>query len=1341
MAVNVNGGALEFSAVINAGQFNAAIASIEKQLNGLTKKADEEARSVENLVKKTTLAIGAYASLATASNFIGDIVRVRGEFQQLEVAFRTMLKNKGAADKLLAEATTLAAKTPFTLQEVGSSAKQLLAYGFAADNITKNIEMLGNVASGVGAPLGDIVYLYGTLRTQGKAMTKDIREFTGRGIPIVAELAKQFGVAEDKVMGMVEAGKVGFPEVERAFKSMTGESGLFFNLMQEQSKTLTGLVSNLQDAWSRMLNDIGKSNEGIFAGAIKGAISVVDNYKDVLDIIKVLIATYGTYRAAIIITNTVTAISTSLTKGWTIAEILRFKAMQASAAAMKILNATMLSNPAVAFATGIALLVSAMLVFRKTTDNAAEAQKRMNNIQVEAQRSIDGEKTKLIELLKVAKDETKSKVDREAAIRKINQISPEYLGNITLENIKTKETTAAIEQYIKVLERKAQAQAAENALTEISQKQFDAQIELSDKIDKRRRSIGFGQLKGKDGKLISAGTFDNDAIIKEMKASFDEQNKGLEQQKETIKNTYSEVLTQQLLGEKSKQGEIKRTVAIIEEEIKAIKEQQSSLSTNAKQFQDFQKSINKLEAEKKRITGDKNGTKQVETEYNKQLDALKQLLQDITSAESDARQSGMLKEQSEIDKINERYDQLKKRAAELKAGEGVLQRIEKARVQQVGNVKEKEAFELYKKSLQDQKELFNQFEQYKVTLGEEKSRELLNIQKTDAVDYVAFLKSEILKIYRSGDSQSLSGKLKIQLLTDQVIEAEKRQAQQLIDDQAKAFEEMLAATFSFKDKEKEINDRYNKLEKSLADDGTIQNKQERFAILKQSREEELKQLEIDAFKQSAIYRKLNEDITLFSRQRIKELIKDLQELLKNTAGLSPIVKKQIEDQIKSLQQVLKDTSDTKKFQEIAGAIATSLGTIGSSLTGVNKELGETVSQLGDMVNVALDAANAFSSFSTGDIAGGIGSIVSALTKIIDGFAKGAQSKKDAFQQIVDFQNAIANSEAEINLLYRERQREQIRLNKLKLEGIQAERKLLEDQKKANASAYADLLAKIQKESFISGKSTSKKFTLASALGGVLGILSGGRTQVTDILSSLSGKSFADLEKLFNSGQLTDRAKELFLQLQKIKQEGVDIDALLIQNAEEMKQLFTGTTADNITDSIADGFKNGKRSAADFADDFENLMRNAIIESLKMKALEGPLKEFYDQFAAFSQSDGILTAQEIEQLRNNFAGIIKSAGDQFDQLQQITNIGFNANGGGGGNSLTGAIKGITETQANLLAGQFGGLRLTAMDILSVSRTQLEIQNKIQVNTGLSAERMAVVIERMQYYYETVGVKIR
>lgn len=1352
MAVNVNGGSLVFDFDGNFSKLSNSIKGIEKELQGLTNTAKRESDEMDNLVRKTTLAIGSYASFAAGTNFVRDIVTVRGEFQKLEVSFNTMLKSKDKADKLMAQAVQLAAQTPFTLQEVGSGAKQLLAYGFSAESVTKNLEMLGNVAAGVGAPLGDIVYLYGTLRTQGRAYTRDIMQFTSRGIPIVSELAKQFGITEKEVTAMVEAGKVGFPEVERAFQSMTGQSGLFFNLMQEQSKTLTGMISNLQDAWSRMLNDMGKSNENIFAGAIKGATDVVNNYQDVLDIIKILIATYGSYRAAIIVTNAVTAISTQLTKGWTIAETLRYRAMLLSERAMKILNATMLSNPYVLAATAIAALVTALVVLRKETTNVVTSQKLLADAQESVNDKLAETQAKLNPYIEKLKQANLSEKERLDIYEHLRAIDPDIVKGLNAKTISYQNLAANVNIYIEKLRQQYALEANKEALMasikqeNIIKKKIQEQEKLTKQLKETNKT--YGQVIGGSSFSMDKGGTGNEIRIGQEQDRLASLQNQLKEQQDITK----QLGVEQVKGETKTQEVKKRTVAVIEEEIKALQDQQKTTSENSKQFQDYQKKINALEAEKKRITGDKKEIASQQKAVDKLKEDLAQLNKDIADAEAEATRSGLLKEESEIDRINKKYDELVKRVQELKLKDasqrnGLIQRIENSRSIQVGNEQAKFSFEEYKKQLTQQKELYDKFEQYKVTYGEQKSKELLGLQENDFNSYLEMLQAELLKTMVSGEGSTLKGKLKIQLLSQAIVDEEKKRAQQMVDDQAKAFEEMLTATYTFKDKENEINKRYDRMEKALENDNTVTNKQERLRILKGLREEELNQLKIDAEKQGEIYKKLNQDITFYSRKQIQELIKQLEKLLKTTTGLSPIVKKQIQDDIENLKGILKETSESftlgEKLIEAANGIdqvGGSLSSLAQSVKSLDSDLSDVLQGISDAAKMSASALSAAGKFATGDYVGAATDAVNFITQVVEGFAKAKSTRIEAQKQVENFYQTIRNAEFEINELYRQRQREQVKLNKLKLEGINAERKLLQEQKLANEKEFKDLLAQIQREQYVSGQTTTTSRNPWAFFGaGLVGVIASKRTKTSDILSSLAGKSYDELEKLFMSGQLTDKAKSLFEQLQKLKQEGVDIDALLEQNKADAQQLFTGTTSDSITDSILEGFKNGERGAAAFANNFEDLMRNAILQSLKMQYLEGPLQDFYNQFADFAQTDGVLTESEIKTLKSAYDAIINNAQQQFDQLQSITNIGFGSSSSS--STLSNSIKGITETTAQLLAGQFGGLRLTAIDALNISRSQLETQQKIQVNTGLTAERLSVLLERVQYYFEVQGVKIR
>lgn len=293
-------GTIGIKATLDISEMQKNVQKYVQNIDMMQDHTDTASQSVARSFSRMQAAGAAFLSMDLAKRISSEIVSVYGTFQQLGIAFKTMLHDGEKANKLMGELINFAAITPFNLIDVGKGAKQLLAYGTKVESIKTELEMLGNVASGVSVPLGDLIYLYGTLRSQGRAYAVDIRQFAGRGIPIYAELAKVLNVNVSEVNKLVEAGRVGFPEVERAFQNMTNKGGMFFNLMEEQSKSVTGKISNLKDKLDVMFNDIGQGNDGLINGAIDGASSLVDHYKEIGTVLGALIALYGIHKTALI---------------------------------------------------------------------------------------------------------------------------------------------------------------------------------------------------------------------------------------------------------------------------------------------------------------------------------------------------------------------------------------------------------------------------------------------------------------------------------------------------------------------------------------------------------------------------------------------------------------------------------------------------------------------------------------------------------------------------------------------------------------------------------------------------------------------------------------------------------------------------------------------------------------------------------------------------------------------------------------------------------------------------------------------------------------------------------
>lgn len=326
------GGALAFKATLDIDDFKVSSEAMGRYIKNASDNAVLEANRMEQsfltFAQNGARYIVSYLVGQGMMSLVQSIVQVRGQFQQLELAFNTMLRSTEKSQVLMSQLVDTAARTPFDLTSIAQGAKQMLAFGSNVESVVDEVVMLGNVASGVSAPLGDLIYLYGTLRSQGRAYTVDIRQFAGRGIPIYEELGKVLNADRQELNKLVTEGKVGFPEVEKAFKNMTSEGGIYFNLMQEQSKSLTGMLSNLGDAWDSALNKIGQDNQDLFTGAIQGAIDLVENMDQIIRIVQAVTIAYGSYKAAIVL-------NTLATKGYTGVAMIDNTVKQAKIALLK----------------------------------------------------------------------------------------------------------------------------------------------------------------------------------------------------------------------------------------------------------------------------------------------------------------------------------------------------------------------------------------------------------------------------------------------------------------------------------------------------------------------------------------------------------------------------------------------------------------------------------------------------------------------------------------------------------------------------------------------------------------------------------------------------------------------------------------------------------------------------------------------------------------------------------------------------------------------------------------------------------------------------------------------
>lgn len=285
---------------------DTSIASTEKKFGDLTRSQMQAVNANNTLSQsfgKLQGAAVAYFSMNTATGFVNSLIQVRGEYQKTEIAFETMLGSREKANSLMQETIALAAKTPFNVSELADGAKQLLAFNVPANEVIDTLRRMGDISAGLNVPLSQLQLAFGQVKAKGKLMGDDLRQFTEAGVPMVDELAKKFNTTTGEIYQMVSAGKIGFNDVKEVLFQMTNKGGDFYNLMEEQSKSLTGQLANLQDAIEQMFNKIGQNSEGVLSGGISTLTYLVEHYSELLDVLGGVITMYGSYKAAVMLVS------------------------------------------------------------------------------------------------------------------------------------------------------------------------------------------------------------------------------------------------------------------------------------------------------------------------------------------------------------------------------------------------------------------------------------------------------------------------------------------------------------------------------------------------------------------------------------------------------------------------------------------------------------------------------------------------------------------------------------------------------------------------------------------------------------------------------------------------------------------------------------------------------------------------------------------------------------------------------------------------------------------------------------------------------------------------------
>ena len=480
---------IKFDTIVETSKVVSGFRDIQNAVHQTAERVEKDGKSIDDIISKIqnsmNIAIGGWS----IGKFVNQMMQVRGQFQQTEMAFKTMLQSEEKADALMKQLIRTAAVTPFGIEDVTEGAKQLLAFNVAAEDVNKTLIGLGDVAAGMGLNLKDLVMLYGTTIAKGKMDTMDLYQFLNRGIPIADEIAKVMGLdvtnAIKEVQKQIKAGKVTSDVFIQAMQNMSAEGSKFGGLMEAQSKTITGQISNIKDAIEQMFNELGKSQEGVINTGLGVVSTLVENWKTIGKVLMTVVAAYGAYKAAVL---AMIAISKAQI-AWESAKAFISLARSITSAkdAMALFNLVASSNPLGLVLGVIAAGVTLFGLFGDSAEDAATKTSKFTESANEASSKVES----LVSILRTAKEGSKVYKD---TIKELSSIYSNY--GITIDRIKEDESNLVsvkqqeidksnelIEQIKLEATERNRANAISKANEEYNNRVDSAQQALLDKLE------------------------------------------------------------------------------------------------------------------------------------------------------------------------------------------------------------------------------------------------------------------------------------------------------------------------------------------------------------------------------------------------------------------------------------------------------------------------------------------------------------------------------------------------------------------------------------------------------------------------------------------------------------------------------------------------------------------------------------------------------------------------------------------------------------------------------------------------------------------------------------------
>ena len=1214
-----------------------SVKKLKDEYSAFNQESGKTVQSSEGFSLSLKKVLGVIGGVTALKQLASEIIRVRGEFQSMDTAIETMV-GKDMANRLIPQIKELAKISPLTVSDMVGAEKMMLGFNIQAEDTIRYLQALSDISMGDSVKFKSLTLAFSQMSAAGKLMGQDLNQMINAGFNPLQIISEKTGKSIAALKEEMSKGAVSAEMVQQAFIDATSAGGKFYNMSTNASKTINGQISMMEDAWDAALNDMGKASEGVIMEGIQATTALIQNYETVGKVLIGLVVTYGTYRTAVML-------ATLATSKHTVAEITLTNVRILARKAQLALNASMLTNPYVAVATVLTGLIVTMWAFHDSTTTTEAANKSLADTLEGVKQKQKEHKEVIEELINKATDEKNATNERNDALKSLVAAYPSIIkkyideeGHLT-NIVALKKEIAELDSQKSIMtlgQKVSKNQEYVNFLRNV--KSGKVNLHSDEKLLNWYTSLEERALKSYSGR--SALTIDEMLSFyeKKQKGLTDTYNRSKTEDKinkltSGFKDDTDEKLNNLLNSRKQLLSQFTNKIGYVYDaavkdyvkktDVEAQISQIEGIQTSRKKGKDkayWEKKNKEAKAKLEALDVSQKGS-DLWNKYAKEIEDSQQKIDLYSVSKSNSAGLKEVKQENQVTSQSSKLSEIERKQAIERAKEAVdmENQIEQARIdamadggdkilaqRELNNKKEMQAIdrakeEYIQKEVQRQKEIFEATEDLKAKKNPKYKRRSFDSSSV-SVDTSAF---DILKE-----------------------NTDKRQVQEDLNAQREAMNAYLAEYGTYMQKRQVIIEQYqDKINKATTEGEKLTLAKQRDSILSgideqankttsavsqlfgDMKDKTLKDLEaINIAGQKALeflksgqwdeqkgkelgITKENFNVWSNDPEKIKAISDALVNNRKAADDLQPAYKKVAA----GIKDAFDAGDDSKKLEEALARIRDGMNEImqvGSFLSGTLSSLGDafgndTLTGISDGINVAMDAMNAtMQGAQAGAMFGPIGAAAGAAVGLVSSLATSIAK--------------IHDSKNEKNI------------------------KKLQDQIDVLDDSYNQLARSIEKAY---------------------------STDASDLIDQQN--ELLEQQKLLIQQQIQeekDKKKTDEDRIKEYEQQIKDIDEQIQDNVEKAQEAIAGISFDSFRSNFLDSLSDMETKVEDFADDFEEYLKTAILNGLMADKYDSQIKALYDKWTTYGK-DG-LTEAEVEQLRKDYKEIASAMLADRDNLAQI-----------------------------------------------------------------------------------------